>query len=264
MKDRKKAEEIATNRVQLLSRLLVDELDPGQARKIRAEICEQTGLSERTIHRYVSKYRAEGFEGLKPKDKSHHGVKGIPQALLEQAILLRREVPTRSVSQIIQILEWEGKAEPGQLKRSTLQEKLAERGYSSRHMRMYSATGAASRRFQHRHRNQLWQSDLKYGPYLPIGPNGTKKQIYLAVMLDDATRFVLHAQFYPTLDQVIVEDCFRQAIQKYGTPEAVYFDNGKQYRTKWMARACSKLGVRLLYAKPYAPESKGYVKAFVM
>ena len=34
--------------------------------------------------------------------------------------------------------------------------------------------------------------------------------------------FVLHGQFYPTLDQVIVEDCFRQAIQKYGVPEAVF------------------------------------------
>lgn len=33
-----------------------------------------------------------------------------------------------------------------------------------------------------------------------------------------------HGGFYPTLDQVIVEDCFRQAIQKYGVPEAVYFD----------------------------------------
>jgi hypothetical protein len=26
------------------------------------------------------------------------------------------------------------------------------------------------------------------------------------------------------MDQVIVEDCFRQAIQKYGVPEAVFFD----------------------------------------
>jgi len=34
----------------------------------------------------------------------------------------------------------------------------------------------------------------------------------------------LHGEFYPTLDQVIVEDCFRKAIQKYGVPETVYFD----------------------------------------
>ena len=181
---------------------------------------------------------------------------------MEQAILLRREVPGRSVSQIINILEWEGLAEPGQIKRSTLQERLAERGYSSRHMRMYADSGVASRRFQKKYRNQLWHSDIKYGPYLPIGKEGAKKQVYLVTFVDDATRFVLHGQFYPVLDQVIVEDSFHQAILKYGVPEKVYFDNGGQYRTKWMQRACGKMGIRLIYAKPYSPEATGKVERF--
>ena len=262
MKDSRKAEEVAVNRVQMLSPLLAEGLDAGRARQIRAEICAQTGLSERTIRRYLAQFRKESFAGLKPKTKVYQRQDAIPQPVLEQAILLRREVPTRSISQIIQILEWEGHVKEGQVKRSTLQEKLAECGYSSRQMRMYAATGTAARRFQRRHRNELWQSDIKFGPYLPIGPGGAKKQVYLVVFIDDATRYILHAEFYPTLDQTIVEDCFRQAIQKYGTPEATYFDNGKQYRTRWMERTCSKLGIRLLYAKPYAAESKGKVEKF--
>ncbi|MFT8710425.1 MAG: DDE-type integrase/transposase/recombinase [Sporolactobacillus sp.] len=102
-------------------------------------------------------------------------------------------------------------------------------------------------------------SDIKFGPMLPIGPNGAPKQVYLVLFIDDATRFVLHGAFYPVMDQRIVEDAFRQSVQKYGKPEAVFFDNGKQYRTKWMARTCSQLGIRLLYARPYSPEAKGYV-----
>lgn len=263
MRDQRKAEEIAAERMQLLSPLLSGGLDAAKARQIKAQICEQSGLSERTIRRYMAKYRTDGFEGLKPKGKgSRQSRTAIPNHLLEQAILLRREVPSRSITQIIQILEWEGLAQPGQLKRSTLQEKLAQRGYSSRHMRMYSDAGVAARRFQHKHRNKLWHSDIKYGPYLPIGPNGEKKQVYLVAFVDDATRFVLHAAFYPTLDHRIVEYGFRQAIQSYGVPEAVYFDNGKQYRTKWMTRTCSKLGIRLLFAKPYSPESTGKVERF--
>lgn len=263
MKSQRKAEETAAERMQLISPLLAEGLDAGKARKIKADICERAGVSERTIRRYLSRYRNEGFEGLKPKEKGRKPARtGIPPALLEEAILLRREVPGRSVSQIIQILEWEGKAEPGELKRSTLQEKLAERGYSSRQMRMYTSSGVAARRFQRRYRNSLWQSDIKYGPFLPIGPNGTRKQVYLVLFIDDATRYVLHGEWYPTLDQSIVEDCFRKAIQKAGLPEAVYFDNGKQYRTKWMGRTCSKLGIRLLYAKPYSPDSKGKVEKF--
>jgi len=262
MKDKQKAEEIATKRVQLLAPLLAGNLDPAKARELRTRICEETGISDRTLRRYLTRYRQEGFFGLQPRAKSQQESSAIPKKVLEQAILLRREVPSRSVSQLIQIMEWEGLIEKGQIRRSTLQEKLTERGYSTRQMRMYAETGVATRRWQQPHRNRLWQSDLKYGPYLPIGPNGTSKQVYLVTFLDDATRLVLHGEFYPVMDQAVVEDCFRRAIQKYGVPEAVYFDNGKQYRTTWMQRTCSKLGIRLLYAKPYSPEGKGKVERF--
>jgi transposase InsO family protein len=263
MRDQKKAEDLAAARVQLLSPLLAEGVDPAKASQLKAQICAQTGLSERTLRRYLSQYRAEGFSGLKPKGKGRpQEDEAIPTHILEQAILLRREVPGRSVAQIIQILEWEGLALPGQIKRSTLQDKLTQRGYSARHMQLYATSGVAARRFQQRYRNRLWHSDIKYGPYLPIGQDGKKKQVYLVTFLDDATRFVLHAEFFPSLDQVIVEDCFRQAIQKYGLPESVYFDNGSQYKTKWMNRACAKMGIRLLFAKPYSPESTGKVESF--
>jgi hypothetical protein len=51
-------------------------------------------------------------------------------------------------------------------------------------------------------------------------------------------------------------------ILKFGLMEAVFFDNGVQYRTKWMRRACGKLGIRLLYARPYSPESTGKPEKF--
>ena len=263
MRDKKKAEEIAAERMQLVSPLLAAGLDPARIKQVKQEICKQTGLSERTLRRYLHAYRTEGFTGLHPQSKGQQRTTAaISPELLEQAIVLRREVPGRSVAQIIQILEWEGLAAPGELKRSTLQEKLTERGFSTRHMRLYASTGIAARRFQHKQRNQLWQADIKFGPFLPIGEKGSNKQVYLVAFIDDATRFVLHAAFYPTLDQTIVEDSFRHAIQLYGAPESVYYDNGKQFRTKSMARTCAKLGIRLRFAKPYAAESKGKVERF--
>jgi putative transposase len=260
MRDQKKAEQIATERLHLLSPLLAEGLDPAKARQIKDQICTQMGISERTLRRYMAQYRDEGFVGLKPKGKGRAAKEAIGPEILEQAILLRREVPGRSVAQIIQILEWEGLAQRGQIKRSTLQEKLAQRGYSTRHMRIYASSGVAARRYQKKHRNQLWHSDIKYGPRLPIGPGGTSKQVFLVLFIDDATRFILHGEFYPTLDQVIVEDCFHQGIVKYGRPESVYFDNGGQFKNKWMARACAIMGIRLLFARPFSPESTGKVE----
>lgn len=188
MRDQRKAEDIAQQRMELISPLLAEGLDPAKARELKVRICEQTGISERTLRRYVAQYREAGFNGLKPKGRGQSKIEdAIPPHVLEQAILLRRQVPSRSVSQLIDILEWEGLVEPNQVKRSTLQEQLTNRGYSSRQMKMYTSTGVAARRFQQRYRNKLWHSDIKYGPYLPIGKDGEKKQVYLVLFVDDAT-----------------------------------------------------------------------------
>ena len=106
MRDQKEADEIAEQRVQIISPLLAEGLDCAQVRQIRARICEQTGISERTLRRYLAQYGKDGFSGLKPRGKGQRrGKEAIPANVLEQAILLRRQVPSRSITQIIQILE---------------------------------------------------------------------------------------------------------------------------------------------------------------
>lgn len=55
MKDQKKAEEIALQRVQLLSPLLAEGLEVANLSQIKAEICVQTGLSDRKLRRYETK-----------------------------------------------------------------------------------------------------------------------------------------------------------------------------------------------------------------
>ena len=263
MKDREKAEAMATERVQLIAPLLDEALDAARSRTLRAQIAVQSGVSDRTLRRYVAAYQAEGFAGLLPRARrGGPTTDAIPADLLDLAIQLRREAPHRSVRQIIQVLEWEGRVAPGQLKRSTMQEQLSARGYSARQMRLYAADGVAARRFQRRHRNALWQGDIKYGPRLPIGPGGTPQQIYLSALIDDATRYVVHAAWYPTQDELIVVDSLRAAMRRYGVPARLFFDNGKQYRSRQMARMAAKLGIRLVYTRPYAPEAKGKVERF--
>ena len=259
-----KADEIAQERIEIISPLLENGIDKGKFKQLIVSQCQKYAVSERTIKRYLESYSKEGYKGLFPAKRGKLAKKGvITDEIIDMAVMLRREVPSRSIETIIKILEMEEVVAEGGLKRTTLQENLAKRGYSARQMKMYSnSPGVAARRFSKRRRMHLIQSDIKYGPYLPIGPNGKKQQVYLVTVLDDATRFMLHAQFYPTLDQTIVQESLRMAISKYGIMDAVFFDNGVQYRTKWMRRACGKLGIRLLYAKPRSPEATGKPEKF--
>ena len=249
--ERERMEEIAANRLCIITPLLDPAMDKAKHQLVKEHISIQYGINERTIRRWINLYNTKGFEGLMPQRSSLSGKSKLSDEIIDAAITLRREVPKRSVAEIIRILEWEGLAEPGFIKHSTLQDQLALRGYSSRQMMTYSKDVTSARRFQKPWRNYLWQSDIKYGIYV----NG--KPTYMVCFIDDCTRMVMHSEFYDTLDQSIVQDCFRKALAKYGAPDSVYFDNGKQFRTHWMKRACGKLGIRLLYARPYNPEGKG-------
>ena len=259
-----KAEEIAQARIEIISPLLEEGLDREKRKQLIALQCQKYDISGRSIERYLESYQKGGYKGLYPKKRAKRAKRGaVTDDIIDMAVMLRREVPSRSIETIIKILEMEEVVAEGELKRTTLQENLAKRGYSARQMKMYSNNPQkAARRFSKKRRMHLVHSDIKYGPYLPIGQNGKKQQVYLVTMLDDATRFMLHAQFYPVLDQTIVQESLRMAILKYGLMEAVFFDNGAQYRTKWMRRACGKLGIRLLYAKPYSPEATGKPEKF--
>ncbi len=264
MKNEQKREESAAERMRIIGPLLDESLDPAKKQELKLQISQNQGKSVRTLERYLKDYQEKGFEGLKPAVYKQNSDR-LPAKFsecLEEAIILRREVPSRSVNQIIRILELEGKIEPGEIKRGTLQEHLQDKGFGARQMRIFKAQGLASRRFQKKHRCQLFQADIKYGPYLPIGENRSNKQVYLSVIIDDATRFIIAARFYESMGAEIIEDSLRIGIMHYGKPDALYVDNGKQYRNQWLKLTCAKLGIKLIFARPYSPESKGKVEAF--
>ena len=167
-----------------------------------------------------------------------------------------------NVQTLIQILELEGFIQPETVTRSTLQRHLQKRGFGAKQIAMYQQVTPAARRFQKTYRGALYQGDIKYGPYLPIGPKGKMQHTYMAAWIDDATRFVVGAKFYANQTTDIIKDSLRLAIMQCGQPGALFVDNDKQYRSKWLKHACAKLGIRLLHAKEYSPESKGKIERF--
>lgn len=258
MKNKNQAQATAEERMQMIAPLLA--AAPGESTaQLKKDICQQYQVSERSLRRYLSAYREGGFQALLPEGRKHSTYR-IPEEIVDEAIRLRREQPSRSVPTIIRVLEWEGKVQPGELKRTTLQDAMTRKGYSASMMRVYQDSGYGSGRFQRKHRFDLWQGDIKYGPILTL--RGVKKQTYFSCLIDDATRYILHGEFYDSMEQDIVEDTLLKAVTKYGVPRRLLFDNGSQYRTHWMARACDLLGIRLIYARPRNPKAKGKQERF--
>lgn len=259
-------EDQALYRYQLISPLLDEALDDAKRSQLRKQIAEKNDISERSLYRYEKAFRDGSFSGLKPQTREKRRSQQLPDNfdyLLTQAIQLKREVPKRSVNQIILILELEGHVAPGVLKRSTLERHLYAAGFGRRQMQMYhDARESSSKRFCKPHRMMLIQGDIKYGPKLPIGKNGAKVQTYLSSAIDDHSRFLLHSQFYDNQEEAIIEDTFHKAITRHGKFDACYFDNGTQYLAKQVKLSLSKLGIRVMHAKPRSGKSKGKIEKF--
>jgi len=262
MKDEQDPRDVALKRYAAIAPLLEPGLEPAEARHRRAVILErEPGVSERTLRRYLAAYREHGFDGLCPKKRVDAGKsRTVSPEVLADAEALKRELPQRSVRQIIEILEKEGRVKAGTIRPSTLAAHFAK----LRLAKFQKTPGAGFRRFQKEHRNCLWQADLKYGPHLPDPKNPKKtKRTYLVAFIDDFSRLVPHAQFYFEQKLPVLEDCLRKAILKRGIPDKIYVDQGKIFVSRWLRIACARLGIRHLVAKPYSPESKGKIERFM-
>ena len=60
--DNKRSEEIAANRLKIIAPLIDSTLDKDKLQQLKEELCIQTGLSERTIRRYLNAYKSNGLE----------------------------------------------------------------------------------------------------------------------------------------------------------------------------------------------------------
>ena len=264
-----RSSDAALERYGIIAPLLDETLDDAAFIDLRRKQAEKYGISDRTVRRYLDRYKSGGFEGLKTKRREHYHKEGLPEdfdSILQEAILLRREVPGRSVEKIILILEMEGKVEKGVLKRSTLQKHMHDAGFGRTQIRIYADSSkmkqTSSKRYCKPNRMMMVQADLKNGPLLPIGPKGEMVQTYLSTAIDDHSRFLLHSQFYDNMKGLVVEDTMHKAILKFGHFDQSYFDHGSQYTSRDLKLALSKLSIRVSYAPVGKGQSKGVVEKF--
>jgi len=110
------------------------------------------------------------------------------------------------------------------LSASTLYRFLRAGGLTERQLLLDKAT--AHKKYEAQFANQIWQSDMLFGPWVGR-PGGGKQQVFLQAALDDASRLISHAQFYPNQGLDSFLDCLRQAIAARGIPTRLYMDNAR-------------------------------------
>jgi len=260
----------ALARYQVISPYLAMEPKRGQKRKMLEDLASRSWagpdgepfqVAAETIRMWVYRFRQHGLEGLRDKERAQQGIQALTPQQVELICDLKREVPERSLDRIITIAEGTKLVEPGVLRRSTVHRALRSRGLSARKGRTPDTKDLD--RFEADVPNDLWHSDLLVGPWLPDPDRpGKVRRAYLYAFLDDHSRLLLHGRFSFKGDLPALELVFRRAVQRWGLPRRVYYDNAQVYRSGHMKQIVATLGIhRIVFTRPRRPMGNGKIEA---
>ena len=266
--EKKRAEEVALFRHGLLGDVL--HLPPGHKglyeklqKKAEGEYSipgsTRNRVAVETLRDWLKAYRKGGFDALLPRPRKDAGQsRALPPEVADVLSAIKDDNHLLSVKLVIDAARASNKV-PAELPlpMTTVHRLLTRRGLM--HQPGEAPGEKDRRRFAFQKAGELWMSDVMYGPAVTVSGK-LRRKTYLIGFLDDATRVVPYAVFALSENVAAFLPAFRQAVMRRGAPMRLFVDNGAAYRSHHLSLVCAKLGVTLIHARPYQPESKGKIE----
>lgn len=229
------------------------------------------GVSERTVWRWLARFRAEGESGLLDRSsRPQRSPRQLPAAKVDAIRSLRGLRMT--AAQIAEILAlalstvsaWLKRIGLG--KRSRLEPPEPPNRYERRHagelvhvdiktLGRISRLGAGHRVVGHRRSQRRGQRR-----------GGVTRFEHVHVMVDDHSRLA-YAEVLPTLTAACAVAFLRRAVAWFAERgvrvSAVMSDNGSAYVAHSYRQALAELGLRHLRIRPYRPRTNGKAERFI-
>ena len=250
-------------------------LEPHLADGIPLADLARTGtLSERTLQRWLGRYRAEGLAGLARLPRNDRGRLHLPEHLVELTRTLatkRPRPPVAAIHRKVQELaiahghRTPSYAAVARVVRAIPASQIAAASdpavYRDQHELVHRREAATS--------NEMWQADHTVLDILVLDDAGTPVRPWLTVIVDDHSRAI--AGYFLSLDAPSALNtalALRQAIWRKpnpewivsGIPEQLYVDNGSDFISEHIEQACIALKIRLIHSLPGRPRGRGKIE----
>jgi putative transposase len=249
--------EIALFRYALIRQAADDALSPVQRGRLVRDLAardhqgpdgRRVRVSRPTLDRWIRAYRAGGYDALVPAPRRSQPT--TPVEILDLAVRLKREAPTRTAAHICAIIAADRGTAPSP---RTIQRHFARQGLN-RHPD--GRTPRTFGRFEAAARNDRWTGDALHGPVV-----GTRR-CYLFAFIDDHSRLVAGHRWGRAEDSLRLEAALRRGLASRGVPKVLYVDNGSPFVAAPLTRACAVLGIRLAHSTPGQPAGRGKIERF--
>jgi transposase InsO family protein len=196
-------------------------------------------------------------EDLADRSRRPHASPTRTEAATEACLVALRDAhPAWGARKLARCLERDGAVCPAP---STVHEILV------RHGRIVAPGGgpAALQRFEQPAPNLLWQMDFK--GHVPLA---TGARCHPLTIVDDHSRYAVGLEACGDEQAGTVQDRLQRTFRRYGLPDAVFVDNGTPWGDaggqRWTRFGVwlLKLGVAVLHARPFHPQSRGKNERF--
>ncbi|WP_460717084.1 IS481 family transposase, partial [Micromonospora taraxaci] len=227
------------------------------------DVAERFGVSRQAVHRWLTWYEQEGLEGLADRSSRPRSSPGQTSPEVEALICeLRRNHPRWGARRLVYEL---GRRDcPGPIpSRITVHRVLIRHGLIDPAPRRRRREDY--RRWERGRPMELWQMDIVGGIQLADG--GEAKVV---TGVDDHSRFCVIAAVVRRATGRAVCLAFAEALQRFGVPDEVLTDNGKQFTARFgrgggevmFDRICRENGITHRLTKPRSPTTTGKVERF--
>jgi transposase len=189
------------------------------------EVAASVGVSRQTVHSWMTRYLVEGVAGL--ADRSHRPVSCPHQASAEVRVAEMRRTHPRWGAKRIRMELLRGRADVEVPSERTINRILARQGLLVERPRKRSRE--SYRRWERPGPMQLWGIDIVGGVMIVNPVTGEVREAKVVTGVDDHSRFCVIAAVVERATGRAVCLAFAHALQRFGVPDEVLTDNGKQF-----------------------------------
>lgn len=215
---------------------------------------KEYNFSKHTLKKWYYFYKKYGFNKLEKNNrKDKNQSRKINDDTVQRILTLRENYPKSTGTSIYKKLIDEGYINETEISLCTVLRYIKKNNLKSSQI-----SNIERRMFEMEYVNDCWQSDTSDGPYITI--DGIKKRAKLIMFIDDKSRMITGFDFFFNDNAINMQTVLKKAVKTYGIPKKLFVDNGGPYSNKQLSLICASLGIILINAKPYSPESKAKIE----
>lgn len=212
----------------------------------------ETTVASKTIIYWYHLYNRLGYDALKPKSRNDAGIsRKIPTLFVDKVLDLKKQMPHITGKKIYEKLIEDGDIKASEVSLATIYRFLNNN-------KLHDSNALERKAFEMQFANDCWQGDTSHGPIITI--DSKKVQTYLIQIIDDASRVIVGYDFFLRDNAINFQLVLKNAIKIYGIPKKIFVDNGTPYKNTQLFSICASLGIELIHAKAYSPESKAKIE----